>query len=119
MKQLVCESHEIWDGQKKTGVAFRQQIQGKLVCCDQQVDLYSAHSRHRTQFEEFEQQEEARAAEKASGQSRGQLAGHSKQVSLEFVVEKQRQFSFDHPKSREIHKLIASTSSTFINFDDY
>ena len=53
------------------------------------------HSRHRTQFEEFEQQEEARAAEKASGQSRGELAGHSKQVSLEFVVEKQRQFYFE------------------------
>ena len=40
------------------------------------------------------------------GRVGGQLAS-SKQVSLESVLEKQRQFSLDHPKSHEIHKLIA------------
>ena len=66
------------------------------------------HSRHRLQFEEFEQQEEAKAAEKANKPSgSGQSRPSHRQVSLELVVEKHQQFGFDHPKSREINKLIA------------
>ena len=66
------------------------------------------HSRHQTQFKEFEQQEEAKAAsEEASKQSgSGQGRASRRQVSLDLLVAKHQPFGFDHPKSREINRLV-------------
>ena len=63
------------------------------------------HSRHQAQFKEFEQQEEAKTGEEANKQSGSRPS--RRQVSLEFVVDKHQPFGFDHPKVREINRLVA------------
>ena len=63
------------------------------------------HSHHQAQFKEFEQQEEAKTGEEANKQSRSRPS--RRQVSLEFVVDKHQPFGFDHPKAREINRLVA------------
>ena len=52
--------------------------------------------RHSPQFKEQEKSREAEAMESCQeNRSRG-----SQQVSLEFIVEKKKQFAFDHPKQK-------------------
>ncbi len=66
------------------------------------------HSRHKAHYEDFEKQEAARTAEIANAASgSGQSRPNPRQMSLEYLVDKQRQFAFDHPKSREINRLVA------------
>ena len=60
--------------------------------------------RHSPQFKEQEKSREAEAMESCQeNRSRG-----SQQVSLEFIVEKKKQFAFDHPKQKlEIVQYVA------------
>ena len=62
--------------------------------------------RHSPQFKEMEEQEKSREAEAMESCQENRSRG-SQQVSLEFIVEKKKQFAFDHPKASDINKLVA------------
>lgn len=62
--------------------------------------LEQCHPDEFKKMEEQEKEREAGAITAGTGQS-------SKQVSLDFIVEKQKQLAFDHPRARRITSLIA------------